>query len=77
MAFLTAVEGAVENISKAFGDIVVDLMGFEKLFGKEVSNPVLKFIGQLYNQILRMAAIAIAKWVLKINSELHGYPTLS
>jgi hypothetical protein len=74
---LTAIEDAVENISKAFGDIVVDLIGFEKLFGKEVSNPVLKFLGQLYNEILRMAAIAIAKWVLKLILNSMGIPLLA
>jgi hypothetical protein len=74
---LTAIEGAVENISNAFGDIVVDLMGFEKLFGKQVSNPVLKFIGQLYDQILRIAAIAIAKWVLKLILNSMGIPLLA
>jgi len=74
---LSAIEGAVENISKAFGDIVVDLIGFEKLFGKEVSNPVLKFLGQLYNEILRMAAIAIAKWVLKLILNSMGIPLLA
>jgi hypothetical protein len=71
---LTAIEGAVENISKAFGDIVVNLIGFEKLFGKEVSNPVLKFLGQLYNEILRMAAIAAFKWVLSIILTKLVYP---
>ena len=74
---LTAIEGAVENISKAFGDIVVDLIGFEKLFGKEVSNPVLKFLGKLYDQILRIAAIAIAKWVLKLILNAVGIPLLA
>jgi len=71
---LTAIGSAVENISKAFGDIVVDLIGFEELFGKEVSNPVLKFLGQLYNEILRLAAIAVFKWVASIILTKLGVP---
>jgi len=71
---LTAIEGAVENISKAFGDIVVDLIGFEKLFGKEVANPVLKFLGQLYDEILRLATIAAFKWILSIILTKFGVP---
>jgi len=71
---LSAIKGAVEDISKAFGDIVVDLIGFEKLFGKEVSNPVLKFLGQLYNEILRLAAIAAFKWVASIILTKLGVP---
>ena len=71
---LTAIEGAVDNISKGFGNIVVDLIGFEKLFGKEVANPVLKFLGQLYNEILRIAAIAAFKWILSIILTKFGVP---
>jgi hypothetical protein len=56
---------------------VVDLIGFEKLFGKEVSNPVLKFLGQLYDEILRIAAIAIAKWVLKLILNALNIPLLA
>jgi hypothetical protein len=71
---LTAIKGAVEDISKAFGGIVVDLIGFEKLFGKEVSDPVLKFLGKLYNEILRLAAIAAFKWILSIILTKLGVP---
>ncbi|MGI6078764.1 MAG: phage tail protein, partial [Fastidiosipilaceae bacterium] len=74
---LSAIEGATTNISEAFGDIVTNLIGFEKLFGKEVSNPVLKFLGQLYDEILRMASIAIAKWVLKLILNAVGIPLLA
>jgi hypothetical protein len=71
---LSAIGNAVENISGAFGDLVTNLIGFEKLFGKEVANPVLKFLGQLYNEILRMAAIAAFKWVISIILTKLGVP---
>jgi len=74
---LSIIEEAVGKIGEAFGDIVVNLIGFEKLFGKEVSNPVLKFLGELYNEILRMAAIAISKWVLKLILNAVGIPLLA
>lgn len=63
---LSAIGSGVEKISEAFGDLVTNLIGFEALFGKEVANPVLKFLGQLYNEILRLAAIAAFKWILSI-----------
>jgi len=63
---LSTIEDAVDNISKGFGNIVVDLIGFEKLFGKEVANPVLKFLGQLYDKLIEIAAIAAFKWILSI-----------
>lgn len=74
---LSSIKSATEGIAGAFGDIVTNLIGFEKLFGKEVSNPVLKFLGQLYDEILRIAAIAIAKWVLKLILNAVGIPLLA
>ena len=71
---LSAIEGGIKNISEAFGDIVVNMIGFEKLFGKEVANPVLKFLKQLYNEILRLAAIAAFKWVVSIILIKVGVP---
>jgi hypothetical protein len=71
---LPIIEEAVNKIGEAFAGIVVNLIGFEKLFGKEVANPVLKFLGQLYNEILRMAAIAAFKWVVSIILTQLGVP---
>jgi hypothetical protein len=62
---LSAIGSAVENISDRFGDIVVNLIGFEALFDKEVSNPVLKFLGAMYDELIRWASKQVLLWVLK------------
>jgi hypothetical protein len=74
---LSIIEEAVSKIGEAFAGIAVNLIGFEKLFGKEVSNPVLKFLGKLYDEILRIASVSIAKGVLKLILNAVGIPLLA
>ncbi len=55
-----------DMFANSFTESVMSFTGFGDLFEKEVGNPVLKILGDIIKQLIKMTALAAFKWIVKI-----------
>jgi hypothetical protein len=60
-----------EKFSSALGDMIYKVSGLQKAFS-EAKSPILNVLGEIIRELIRMAALAAFKWVVKISLAKMG-----
>ena len=60
-----------KKFSSAMGDMIYKVSGLQKAFS-EAKSPILNVLGEIIRELIRMAALAAFKWVVKISLAKMG-----
>ena len=60
-----------KKFSSAMGDMIYKVSGLQKVFA-EAKSPILNVLGEIIRELIRMAALAAFKWVVRISLASAG-----